>query len=119
MKFQLVDRSFHFPHGTFGRMWSKGGKSGKGVRVATNKVGQSIVGRGGKFVSGIGIEHLYSGYGEREQMHVHSALVHNAQPFLGIQEATPKFIPHGSGFGTIEDALHKRYVEVRAGCRAN
>jgi hypothetical protein len=47
-------------------------------------------------------------------MHVHPAFVHSPQPFFGTQEAPPKFIPHRSGLGTLEDALHKMLRGARA-----
>jgi hypothetical protein len=48
-------------------------------------------------------------------MHIHSAIVHDSQPFLGVQQAPSKFLLYRSRLTIIKDSLHKSCVEIRTG----
>ena len=88
IELERLDRALHFFRGALGRLRRETGEAREALRMLFDHRGQLVVRQSGELRRGIRVKHLHAGRGKRQQVHVHSVLVHVPQALVFEIEQT-------------------------------
>ena len=78
IELEPVDGAVHLLGGARGGLRGKARQAREAGRMATDHFGEPVIGNDRQVKCAVGIEHLHSGGGQRQQVHRHAVRIHFA-----------------------------------------